>query len=355
MPTSEVQITRVEPGLWNRFRGMRLAALAQCPEMFGSTLAREQAFDETEWRRRAQRPVTFLASRDGVDIGVAGVHEFNGSWTVVGMWIAPEARGTGVVDALMAACEKVARQSGADEIVVGVMEDNRAGRSAYRRLGFTPTGQREHPHTGRTELWLGKPLAGHGASPVRDNRQRLDRESCSAPERPEMPHPRPGIELVVVDEDVLDELITVATTDAAPDEVTPALGEGWTPRRVEWLRDYHRRRRTGLAGADEETAAIRVDNRIVGATRLHRSSSEPPDVLVYGIWLARSSRGAGLSASVLTLVAARAATLGASRLVAQTTSDNAPAIAALRRAGAVIHHGENHCVRAEILLNGGSL
>lgn len=158
------------------------------------------------------------------------------------------------------------------------------------------------------------------------------------------------VELVVVDEEVLNELVAVATTDAAPDEVTPPLGEGWTPDRVEWLRAFHRLRRTGFAGGDEQTSAIRVGGRIVGAVRLHRSSPQTPDALEWGIWLAASWRGRGLSAVVLRLVAERAAALGASRLTARTTSTNASAIATLRRAGAVIRHGDDDSVHAEILL-----
>ena len=75
------------------------------------------------------------------------------------MWIDPEARGTGVVEALMAACEDVARGSGADTLTLAVMEDNPAGLRAYRRLGFTPTGQRHHIRDGRYAAWMTKPLA----------------------------------------------------------------------------------------------------------------------------------------------------------------------------------------------------
>lgn len=166
---------------------------------------------------------------------------------------------------------------------------------------------------------------------------------------------RSKVELVFVDEDVLEELVTVATTDAAPDEVTPPLGKGWTPERVEWLHDFHRRRRDGLAGDEkEETAAIRVNGRMIGATRLHRASPEAPDRLEWGIWLARSSRGLGLGDAVLRLIAARARMVGASRLVAETTATNAPMIATLRRAGAILSKGADGVVHAEILLDDGT-
>lgn len=151
-------VTRAEPDGWQRLRDLRLAALAESPEMFGSTLAKEQAFDEAEWRRRAARLATFLASRGGVDVGIAGVYDLDGEWWVMGMWIAPAARGTGVLEGLMSACESVARERGATTVTLGVMEDNPRGRRAYERLGYELTGEREHVRDGRDELLMVKAL-----------------------------------------------------------------------------------------------------------------------------------------------------------------------------------------------------
>ncbi|MCW2815081.1 MAG: hypothetical protein JWN84_2536 [Nocardioides sp.] len=154
----DLHLARVVPDDWQRLRKVRLAALGESPEMFGSTWEREQAFDEAEWRRRAARPATFLASRAGVDVGMAGAYEIDGGWYVMGMWIATAARGTGVVDVLLEACEAAARDAGATTIALGVMEDNPRGRRAYARHGYEPTGVREHVRDGRDELWLSKPL-----------------------------------------------------------------------------------------------------------------------------------------------------------------------------------------------------
>lgn len=159
MPTSApVIVTRVTPDDWHRLRAIRLAGLADAPDMFGSTLAREQAFDDAEWRRRAARPASFVASREGVDVGTAGAFEIDGTWWLMGMWIAPTARGTGVVEALVAACESVARDGGAAAITLGVMADNPRGRAAYLRLGFAFTGERVRIREGRDELIMCKPL-----------------------------------------------------------------------------------------------------------------------------------------------------------------------------------------------------
>ncbi|GAA4283191.1 hypothetical protein GCM10022261_07220 [Brevibacterium daeguense] len=50
MPGPGEQIAIVKPALWNRFRDLRLAALAGSPEMLGSAPSRERDVDESEWR-----------------------------------------------------------------------------------------------------------------------------------------------------------------------------------------------------------------------------------------------------------------------------------------------------------------
>lgn len=165
-----------------------------------------------------------------------------------------------------------------------------------------------------------------------------------------MPDPDSRVVLVPVDAAVLDELIEVATTDTDPDDVTPPLGDGWTPERVAWLRAYHQQRRSGLAGGDEETRAIRFDGRIVGATRLHRVDREDPSELEFGIWLAKSVRGLGLGGVVLRVAAERATRAGATRLTARTTQSNSAALRLLQRANATLEWGPDQAVSATLAL-----
>ena len=147
--------------------------------------------------------------------------------------------------------------------------------------------------------------------------------------------PTPGrVELVPVDDEVLARLVTVATTDAAPDEVTPSVTPGpvWTPQRIDWLREFHRDRRAGLDGPQREaTWAVVVGGAVAGAVRLRRTAE--PGAAETGIWLARSGRGRGVAGPALAAVVGTGRALGLTELRAETTSGNAPALAVLRAAG----------------------
>ncbi|MBB1483061.1 GNAT family N-acetyltransferase [Tessaracoccus sp. MC1865] len=63
-----------------------------------------------------------------------------------------------VISVAVGACEDEMRRAGADHVVLAVMEDNVAGRRAYRRLGFTDTGRVDVLADGRRELWMVKLL-----------------------------------------------------------------------------------------------------------------------------------------------------------------------------------------------------
>lgn len=162
MPSAARQcsIVRVVPDLWQRSRRTRLAALQESPEMFGSSYEREVEFDEAEWRLRAERPATFLAVQDGADVGLAGVYEFVAGWCVMGMWLRPDTRGTGLVDALLGACAEVVREHGGAQVLLLVMQDNVRGIRAYERNGFVLTGEHELAPDGRVELVMAAKVSG---------------------------------------------------------------------------------------------------------------------------------------------------------------------------------------------------
>jgi ribosomal protein S18 acetylase RimI-like enzyme len=136
---------------WAQLRAARLAALAEAPYAFASTLASEQEFADEVWRSRAGSGRTFGAWQGAAIVGLAtglppeasSADETDASWHLVGMWVAPACRGQGVADRLVEAVCDLARQHGAASVTLWVTEVNDRARAFYRRLGFTPTGGRQ--------------------------------------------------------------------------------------------------------------------------------------------------------------------------------------------------------------------
>lgn len=139
-----VQIRRMEPGEWTTVRGVRLAALADAPEAFASTLDRELGFEEATWRERIAASPWFLAWRDGEPVGlVAVVTQQPGGLHLVSMWVSPQVRGSGVADGLVAAVTAHARAAGVSTVTLWVATGNDRARGFYERMGFRPTGVRQ--------------------------------------------------------------------------------------------------------------------------------------------------------------------------------------------------------------------
>ncbi len=136
----EVRPAAVEQ--WATMRTVRLAALTESPQLFGSTTAAEERLDEAEWRRRTERSA--LAWDGAAPVGIVAW-----IWThepvradLVAMWTNPGHRGRGVGAALVrwVIAEVVTTRHAVLEL--GVVEDNTPAVELYRRLGFVQTGTR---------------------------------------------------------------------------------------------------------------------------------------------------------------------------------------------------------------------
>lgn len=138
------------------------------------------------------------------------------------------------------------------------------------------------------------------------------------------------VRLAPVDDDVLEGMVQAALADASANEVTPPLtpGEEWTDQRVEWLRAFHRSRRSGLDGPERElTWAVLAGDAVVGAVRLKRvAESASAEV---GLWLTRAARGRRIGRRAVRAVLDEARALGLTAVRADTTAGNGPALAVL--------------------------
>jgi ribosomal protein S18 acetylase RimI-like enzyme len=197
------EVRRLHPGDWAAVREIRLAALAQAPDAFASTLEREQAFDEGEWRRRLEQTAYFGAWDARPEAGLTGLvatfpepaaqpADLSGTagtgtagtgtagtgtagtgtgtartntartgpagsaWHLVAMWVSPGHRGQGIADRLVAAVCDLARARGGTQVALWVADANPRAQAVYRRLGFRPSGERgilRPGAAGQPDLW----------------------------------------------------------------------------------------------------------------------------------------------------------------------------------------------------------
>lgn len=130
------ELRLLAPDDWEDFREIRMKALADSPDAFGSTLEREQGFTEADWRRRLTGPVYVIDEPRPVSVG--GIFDNAGSPHVWGMWTDPAHRGRGharrILDALIPPGTRA-------QLDVNV--SNGAARAVYERYGFVGTGQPE--------------------------------------------------------------------------------------------------------------------------------------------------------------------------------------------------------------------
>jgi len=163
MEVSEVQVRRARPDEWATVRDVRLAAMADAPDAFASTLSREAGRTEPQWRSRIRDWPWFLAWRAGTPAGlVAAVPDQAASgpsaagrrgWHLVSMWVSPAARGHGVADLLVGAVLDHAEAVGAPRVTLWVAFGNARARALYHRMGFTATGRRQvYPRDGADPL-----------------------------------------------------------------------------------------------------------------------------------------------------------------------------------------------------------
>jgi GNAT superfamily N-acetyltransferase len=158
-----VRVRRAVVQDWHAVRSIRLTALADAPFAFGSTLARELAFDDQEWQRRVREGTWFLAWCGQQPVGiVAGISDTDQPEDrhLAAMWVAADQRGTSVAEELVEAIVGWATLQGAARVTLWVADANARARRFYDRLGFATTGQRQPlpsaPETG--EELLQRPL-----------------------------------------------------------------------------------------------------------------------------------------------------------------------------------------------------
>lgn len=145
---NRLEVRRVTEEDWSDWRTLRLRALAEAPDAFGSRL--DQVDDrETSWRVRiAATEACFLCFDGDTPVGMVAADPSTADSTTGGpttddpatdnlvlqsMFVAPAVRGRGIGRALI---DAVVAHAAGRPVVLGVMPGNTAAIGAYERAGF---------------------------------------------------------------------------------------------------------------------------------------------------------------------------------------------------------------------------
>lgn len=148
---SDVELRRVRPGDGPALRDVRLRALRTDPDAFAASYDQAVARDDDVWDEIAARAasgseeVVYVAEAQGGPF-VAMVGAFTradepSARNLYGMWVAPEARGSGLGMRLVDVIKEWSRDVGANEVKLWVVETNHPAVRLYERAGFVPTGE----------------------------------------------------------------------------------------------------------------------------------------------------------------------------------------------------------------------
>jgi GNAT superfamily N-acetyltransferase len=130
---------------WALYRDVRLRALAESPDSFAATLEEEVDRDEGFWRDRMTRSDRLLAEDGSVAEGIVSVGPYADEPSAAecyGLYVVPEARGTGVSWRLVEAAAALAIKKGYRQLYYWVGTDNPRAIGFGNNFGFRSTSYR---------------------------------------------------------------------------------------------------------------------------------------------------------------------------------------------------------------------
>ena len=157
---SDVEIAELSPDDWPVFRDLRLRALTEAPDAFGSRLADWAEAPVAAWRTRLEQVQLNLVARRGDEhVGMASGLLDGDHVELISMWVDPAVRGSGVAAALLGAVVRWAEGLDRSTYLM-VRSDNARAVAAYERAGFVdlgvPEGHRGPPENRMVHRRVGR-------------------------------------------------------------------------------------------------------------------------------------------------------------------------------------------------------
>lgn len=138
-----IETRELTPDDWRLWRELRLLALEESPEAFGSRLADWQGAGDAEarWRARLESVALNVVALEGDEaVGMVSGIDDGDQVELISMYVRASARGTGVADTLIDAVVAWARERAAERVWLSVRVANEPAKRLYRRRGFAEVG-----------------------------------------------------------------------------------------------------------------------------------------------------------------------------------------------------------------------
>jgi GNAT superfamily N-acetyltransferase len=157
---TEITVRVLDESEWAVYRDVRLRALEESPDSFTATLAEEAGRDEQFWRDRMTRAHRLIAERGTDPQGIVSLGPYEqepSAAEVFGLYVVPEARGTGVSWRLVEAAAALATQQAYLQHYYWVGTDNGRAVGFANNFGFRTTDYRRSARS--TDLEPGEEIA----------------------------------------------------------------------------------------------------------------------------------------------------------------------------------------------------
>ncbi len=139
-----LEIQQLNTDEWKRLRKIRLAAISEAPYAFGSTFQETTVRPKSDWTAQIASLPTFVAVLQGLDSGIVRCSprpDSEDTADLISMWVAPNARGFGIGEALIDVAIDWGRSEGYARLLLDVSEGNSFAIALYKRKGFKATGR----------------------------------------------------------------------------------------------------------------------------------------------------------------------------------------------------------------------
>ncbi|WP_404939315.1 GNAT family N-acetyltransferase [Pseudomonas sp. JDS08PS003] len=124
---------------WMLLKRVRLAALQDTPTAFGVSYQTAAHYSDQQWQDRASSTGSqfWLAFKDQQPVGMIGAAvSAENRYNLIGMWVAPDARGSGVAAKLVDAVKSRGRDQGHECVYLDVAPENARAAHFYLKQGF---------------------------------------------------------------------------------------------------------------------------------------------------------------------------------------------------------------------------